>query len=423
MTKPTVTRRGDCLDFTWGYPTDIEVSLDYFFEGHGEITAEVTIKSTDVGTAGLLHCARLNLMSSQSRVSLGKALATRRKDVEWAGILEQLCYMAVQLYREGAPTIDLREVDPYAKPRWLMYPYLETGGPTILFAEGGTGKSVVALWMGLNVALGPKDSMGRAGAAAPVLYLDYETSPEIHAERFTALCAGMGIDNLARPSIYYRKMQTSLPQAAAAVRKEIARLGVGLVIVDSLGAAGDGPPEEAATVIPLFSAINRLETPVLCVHHKRKGNPRENQKDRLFGSVYYANAARIVWDCEASVDPTDDTITLALTNVKINNGHQLPRHGLELTFGNRDERLETVKVRRLDKKELAQDPELAKGLSMRDRIMAELSQGALTVQELAVALDAEESSVRARLTELKKRKDVVNLADHTWGALSTEQEE
>ncbi|OPZ79027.1 MAG: hypothetical protein BWY79_00585 [Actinobacteria bacterium ADurb.Bin444] len=362
-------------------------------------------------------------MSSQARGTLAKALTSRRSNVEWAGMLEQLCYMAVELYREGAPTIDLRDVDPYSKPRWLLYPYLETGGPTILFAEGGTGKSVLALWMGLNVALGPKDASGRPGKCAPVLYLDYETSPEIHAERFTALCAGMGIDAAARPPIYYRKMQTSLPQAAAAIRKEIARLGIGLVIVDSLGAAGDGPPEEAATVIPLFTAINRLEVPTLCVHHKRKGSARENQKDRLFGSVYYANAARIVWDCEAVVDPVDDKIAIALTNVKINNGHQLARHGLELQFVNEEEHLKAVKVRRLDKSELAKEPELAKGMSMRDRIMVELSQGAMTVAELAAALDAEESSVRARMTELKKKGAVVNLADHTWGMLSREEAE
>jgi len=416
--SPKIGRRGDAILFIWERE-GLEAGLDYFYEGHGEITAEVTVKKNTPPDPGLLHCARLNLMSSQSRSSLGKALGSRYKEMDWPGLLEQMCYIAVQVYREGAPTIDLRTVDPYEKPRWLLYPYVETGGPTILFAEGGTGKSTLALWMGVNVALGSRDLRGGVTESKPVLYLDYETTPEIHAERFGAICAGLGVEKEGRPPLYYRKMMTSLPQSAAIIRKEIDRLGAGLVIVDSLGAAGDGPPEEAATVIPLFTAINRLEVPTLCVHHKRKGTGKENARDRLFGSVYYANAARIVWDCEGVVDPVLDKVTLGLTNVKINNGKPLPKHALELLYVNRNDRLESVTIKKVD---LMKVEDLARKAPMRDRIISELSGGAKSIGELVESLDAEETSVKARITELRRRGEVVNLADHTWGLVSREEE-
>lgn len=409
MSKPSVTQVGDSMRFEWDKEATIE--LDRFYDARGDISAEATIYSQVAPSPGLLHHARLNLMSTQARSTLAKQLTTRVKieKVDWPALLEQLCFIAVDRYRSGEDPIDLRDVNPYAQPAWLLHPYLEYGGPTILFAEGMAGKSVLALWMGVQVVL------GQGKESHEVLYLDWETNREVHAERLTAICAGMGIDKLARPPIRYRRMNSSLPQSADAVRKWIAKDKVGLVIIDSLGMAGDGPPEEAATALGLARAINSFEIPTLCIHHKRKGMPGgkgESERDRLFGSVYYVNFARLVWEMEGVKDEASSSTDVALVNVKRNNGPLLKRHALHIEFVNKDDRMECATVRKV---EMADVPAFASRVPLRDRIMSELKQGALSTSDIADELDVSKAQVASRLTEMRASGTVLHLPENKWG--------
>lgn len=415
MNKPTLTQTADTMNFVWD--DGIEVELERFHDARGDITAEATIHSRIPPFPGLLHHARLNLMSTQARSALAKQLATRVKEelIDWPVLLEQLCYLAVDAYREGDPVIDLRDVDPWVKTRWLLYPYVEYGGPTVLYAEGGSGKSLIALWIGLQIALGTTQAHGES-QARPVLYLDYETSAEVHTERMNALYRGMGIDMAARAPFYYKRMTVNLPEAIQTIQKDIAAKQIGLVIIDSLGAAGSGAPEDASTAVPIYQALRKLPVPALCIHHKNKGKgdtSQAGQRDRAFGSVYYLNYARLAWEMEAVQG--DGVLTAGLVNVKCNNGRTLSKHALQITFTDvapDDDRLHSVVI---EKHNLADVPELAHKLPVKERILRELKQGAKTMPEIAEALSIDESALKPRLSELKHKGAVVNLPDHRWG--------
>ena len=418
MNKPTVSHVGDAITFLWA--EGIEASLDRFHDSRGDITAEATFYNHIPGEhPGLLHSARLNLMSTQARGSLAKALSGRVNEIDWPGLLEQLCYLAVNEYRDGEPPVNLCAVDPYQQTRWLLYPYVERGGPTIMFGEGGSGKSVLAMWMALHIALGPRDQQGQSQDSKPVLYLDYETSQEVHAERMNALCAGLGIDLEARPPIYYRRMKSSLSQSAQAIRRDIDKLGIGMVVVDSLGGAGDGPPEESGTAITLFQSIRSFPVPALCIHHKRKGNGQrgENQRDRLFGSVYYLNFARMAWEIACEDDEGADVKTVGLIHCKANNGRLQKRHALQIEFENDAEldRCTSIIIRKMD---MADVPELAGRVSLRDRIVNELERHAMTANDLSDALSTDVNQVKVRLSQLKKTGLLVGLPGHQWGLAS-----
>lgn len=415
MNKPSLTQTPDTMHFSWA--EGIDVDLERFHDSHGEITAEATVFSRVTAFPGLLHHARLNLMSTQARTTLARQLATRVKDdiIDWPVLLEQLCYLAVDAYREGDPIVDLRDVDPWVKTRWLIYPYVEYGGPTILYAEGGSGKSVIAMWIGLQVALGTIQARGES-QARPVLYLDYETSATTHAERMNALYRGMGIDMEARAPFYYKRMSVNLPEAIQSLQREISDKDIGLVIVDSLGAAGSGAPEDASTAVPIYQALRKLPIPALCIHHKNKNKgdtSQSNQRDRAFGSVYYLNYARLAWEMEAVQG--DGVLTAGLVNVKCNNGRPLPKHALRITFtdmGPGDDRLKSIVV---EKHDIADVPGLEHKIPLKERILRELRQGARTMPELAEVLAIEESTLKPRLSELKARGTIVNLPDRRWG--------
>ena len=405
MTTSTPQARavGDSMIFDWA--EGIEIELDRFHAGHEDISADVYIRSKLVPNPGLLHFGRLNLMTAKTRGDLAKMLADRLNCVSWPDILLQLCTIAVQRYRTGEPAVDLRAVDVNKRERWLLYPYLEYGGPTILYAEGGVGKSVLALWIALQVALGPHNARGEPIAPAAALYLDWETSAEVHAERLRALAAGMHTDMGACPPLFYRRMFASLPASLAAVRREIDTLKAGIVVIDSLAFAGEGAPEESGTAVQLFQAVRSIPVPVLCVHHKRKsmsGVKNENQRDRLFGSVYYLNSARLVWEADSRATPEDnDTRYITLKNVKANNGRLEQSRNLAVTFTNENEHLTTITVKHVDPREMI-DAGYGEQLGTREKILAELANGGHTVQELADDLDMERNAVDQALRRLRK---------------------
>ena len=418
MSKPTFKQIGDAYRFTWHDLPGTAIELDRFREMRGDLHAEITIYNPKPdGNPGLLHFAKLNLLSS-TRSRLGKILQEREGSIDWGGLLEQVCILAVEHYRKGEPTIDLRETQPDTKPRWLLWPYIEHGGPTILAAPGGAGKSMLAMAMAYSVASGYA-ILGRVDIEpVPVLYLDYETSAAVHAERLRAIASGLGNEDL--PPIFYRRMTASLPESTGFVRKEIDRLGIGFVVIDSLGFAGDGPPVEAATALGLFRSIRKLTVPCLAIHHQRKTPPgmKKNQNiDAIFGSVYFINSARRVWQVDSSPSDSGDILYLSLKNSKANNGRLERAHALKLSIKNSlDDRLTSICI---DPCRLEEIPAFAEKMSVKQRILIELKTGKLDRNELAERLDKKPGHISKTLNTLKGAGKVIQLPGSQWGLLET----
>jgi hypothetical protein len=421
MNRPLVNQIGDGWQFTWT-AEGIEASVDRLREDRGGLTAEILINSNVAGKEGLLHMGKLNLLSASTRGGIARQLQARLKGPDWPGMLEQLCFMAVQQYREGRPLVDLSQEPLPERPRWLYWPYVEdslTGddapGPSVFYGDGDSGKSLLALRIALGIALGaPRGPLQGSAPSRKVLYLDWETSRATHTERLHALCAGLRIDRLAMPPLFYLRMDASLTQSADAVRRRILQNEIGFVVVDSAGFAGGGAPEEAATALELYGAVRKLAVPALIVHHKRKSTGyKGNGKDELYGSVYWHNGARNVWEVLGQKDEQEQELVCGLVHRKSNNGWLEKRHAYRLQFSN-DElgRTERIDIEKLD---YADVPQFAADMPLRSRILHELQSGALTSAELAETLDDKQNSVQVRLSQLRKRGKVINLPDHKWG--------
>jgi hypothetical protein len=108
--RPELVVVGDVYQFIWPV-TGIEMTMDRIQEAKDGIQTEITIARTLGGGSGLLHYARLNLLSTVTRGQLVKTLHARADDIDWTGALEQACLLAVSRYRTGEPVIDLREVN------------------------------------------------------------------------------------------------------------------------------------------------------------------------------------------------------------------------------------------------------------------------------------------------------------------------
>jgi hypothetical protein len=394
---------GDVYRVSW--PCGIEAELERFTEHDGELKAELTVRSSRPPRSGLLHSARLNIMSTTSRNSVAKQLAERDLELDWGRLIEGMCFVVRERYRSGEPALDLREDLARPPQRWVVEPFIEYEGATVLFADGGTGKSMIALAVAVTASSDGSVIGRRHRDPAPVLYLDWETNGWSTQERLDAIIAGAGIRE--RPPIYYRRMSAGLVESAANLRKEIAQLGIGLVIVDALGAARVGEPESADITIRLFNAARSLGVPWLGVDHVTKA--QGNDSSRPFGSTYTHNLARLTWSADKAQEEGESSFVVSLTNRKRNNGRLLPRMGyrIDLTTGEGDQLLQ-ARFRRAD---LTEVPGLAEKLPIKTRILAELRPGPRSITELAEQLGKDVTVVSARVGELVKGGMVTRTED------------
>lgn len=132
---------------------------------------------------------------------------------------------------------------------WLAEPLLPAGRSVALFAPGGTGKSLLALWLAANIATGTDPFTGRAQEPVDVLYLDYEMTESDLSERLEQ----MGYSDANNLSQLHYALLPSLPgldqpEGGRAVVRLAELCNARLVIVDTFGRAVHGDENDADTV-------------------------------------------------------------------------------------------------------------------------------------------------------------------------------
>ncbi|HET7713868.1 MAG TPA: AAA family ATPase [Patescibacteria group bacterium] len=408
--KPALTPTGDGYILEW--PAGIRAEVERITEHRDELTAEVTINSKRLPSPGLLHSARLNLVSSQARNTLAKALSVREPDLDWGGVVEALCFLVREHYRAGDPAIAIQSYVPSPAAPWVVEPFVERGGCTVIFADGGTGKSLLAMGISCTLA-GTHDVLGRRhGTPQPVLYLDWETDADTFYHRIQAIAKGHGT---TVPTIYYRRQVASLAEAAPTLRKEVIKLGIGMVVVDSLGPARGGEPESAEATIKLFNAARSLGVPWLALDHVTKS--QGNDSTRPFGSTYTHNLARLTWGLDKAQEDSADATVVSWSNHKRNNGRLLGKIGMRLSFvTDPTDRLMMVTFQRVDLLET----DLADKMPLHNRIAYTLKRGPMTVDQLAGELQANRDSVSRALRRGLDRI-FVKLGDERYALLARDQ--
>ena len=409
---PVMTTVGDAYVFSWpGLPVRIEV--DYFVETRGDLFAELTIADTLTDPPTLIHNSRLNLNAANTRSSLAKDLAAADASVPWAAKLEEVCFLSKRAYRQGEPSIRLCDVQADTGDRWLLRPYIEAdqSSMSVIYADGGSGKSLLSLAMAVTLA-GDDQLVGRrVGPPVTALYLDWEAGPMVQHQRLRAIAAGAGFADM--PSTLYRRMRVPLTYAAPAIRRELDAQACGVVFVDSLGAAGDGPIEESATALATMRAMASFKRPIMAVHHMPKNLEGKRGAGAMFGSVYYANAVRVAWELRGEKNENTQTIAVGLVNTKNNNGVLERRHAYEVTFRN-DSRGDpvTIGIRSVDAARVA---DLHRDVPLGDQIMELLRGGALERATIAGELGKTPSHIGKELTNLRERGKVIQIARGEWG--------
>jgi hypothetical protein len=385
LSKPDVETRPGWSRVAWGEPEYATVEFDLLrSERSGEVTSEVSVWATPEGLTQHLHTARLNLSSTRSRAELAKYLRTRSNghSPDWEGALEYACAYALRTYRAGAPSLLLRDA-PVPEGAGLILPPIALGTmPTILFGDGGNGKSLLALAIAETIQTGTPilgltpTSTGRVG------YLDWEMDAYTHRQRAVALTG-------SESDVRYIPCARPLAEDVDRIRAEIRRHSLAYLVIDSVGLACDGPPEAAEVANRFYGALRQLGLGSLLIAHTTKA---ENSDAKPFGSAFWHNGARLTWLVKKQQD-LGGTLTVGLFCKKANTGPIAAPLGFVIDWG------ETITVRRTDVRDI---PDLANHVPLAYRISGELRAGALTVAQVASALSADVETVR---TTIKRKPD------------------
>ena len=396
MEQPTATYLEDEHVYQWG-EFGVEIVLERFREERGELFADVQPRA--VGGGGMLPGDKLNVGSARSIKMYANTLASRGllEAEDWFTILGQACALSKKRYREGDPHVDLSTVKWDAKPRFVVAPYVDQHGTTIIFGDGGVSKSVHALALGLSVVTGipllPDSEVTQE--PGPVLYLDWEADAETHAERLGALCAGLGIP--VPTGLIYMRRSGSLGESVREIRRVIATEGAVFAIVDSIGAAAGGDPEKADPIIRAMNSMRALEVPCLSIHHVTKDS---KDKTKPFGSVYSPNLARLTWRVDKEQAEGDSNISVRMTNFKANFGRLEPSRGHGIVFENNDDdRLTTIRFTHVSA--LALPSTHSKAGQKWELVKALQTLGRGSVSDLAEATDLAKTVVRMQLNRHK----------------------
>jgi hypothetical protein len=356
-------------------------------------------------TDPLFGPVRLNLLSSSGRESLARLLKNR-KPMNWQMVLDQVSNMVSSSLEEGGAAKDMRFYSPESVDKgWCIRPYVQTNQATIMFGFAGNGKSTIATALLLSKATGaqllPFVDPGFPGA---VLYADWEDSEESFNTTASAILHGhqLGWGDVIKP-VLYRRYHGSLADHFDALAADIAEHDIKLICVDSLVAAsGDQySPNDAEAARTWHQVVSALGVSSIGITHAAKNS----KEPSAFGSVYYTNLARSIFEVSADAEAGRNSSVIAVTHRKGNNTGLMKPVGLSVDFES-DEFDNPIKIQYASA-DLTQSEVLATKLSSSDRIVSLITKVSMSPSEILEELtDLKPVTIRQALLRLKARNEV-----------------
>lgn len=405
IASPKIVEEDEAFIFAW-QETGYGIGLSHLKESSEGLHAEIMVKTANAllnGGTGHVHWARVNIASTQSRSTLVRYLNERVNTVDWHSMVEYACTVTAQRHRRGEPFVDLAEVEAPDDVPWLIRDMFPLGETSILFAPGGSSKSILALAIAVAVTTGvPVGNLFLPTRQAPVLYLDWETRKETHARRLHWLCRGLGLRHV--PHIHYRRQYRPLADDIGQIKTHVRAKNIGLIVVDSLAPACGGEQEKAEAAIRGLNALRGLGADVtsLAISHVTKavGEQRSGQA-KPFGSVFVENLGRNLWEVRRAAHIGKSGVDVGLFNTKVNDGQPAGPFGARIIWD------AGAKSARIDRRDIGGDEELMAHGGIGERVLALLRQGGeWETQKIADELESTPNVVRATLSRLREDETV-----------------
>lgn len=401
--KPSIKKNLLGYEFQW--PDDkIKIIIKRLkMSRNDDLHCEIIVKTWLPGFNPHLHQSNFNMNSTKGKIELINILSKRCEEPNWESIIEQLRVYTLENYRTGEPIRIFSGNEEYQAPVFLLYPFVQEKQLTMIYGEGGIGKSTFALM--LSAALQEKCELPHTNLKKPskgVLYLDYETDEATLSWQYKRILNGLGLNGLP---LRYRRCTIPLLSDAEKIKELIVESNVDTIVVDSAGAACGSDMNDAMSANQIALILRSFETTNILISHTSKSN---GPKKTPYGSVYFINNARSLWEIRKSNENREDEVSIGIFHRKANIMQLQKPKGYRFVFHD-----ELIEVLGCDPKEM---DGFSEEFTISQRILDTLkSFGLMTTQELIDELGVSEGSVKGTIHRMKKEKRVIKVEDK-WGA-------
>jgi len=402
LTVPVLETLGTTFVVRWTEGVTVRMERIYEHRDY-QVDAEVTISDEQELSPHLLGPVRTSITKTWRSVIADLDRVSERGD--WRQRLTQASILVLERYRAGVPIVALGAIEPPAAIAEVLPGVVWANLPTLIYGAGGIGKSQMALAFASALHTGTECG-GLQAIQGNVLFLDWETSDRMTWHRNNGLLKSRGIEpgpwpdpafpNAGRTAmIYYRFMAGPVWDSVEFLKAEVARLGIRTIVIDSAGPACGGEPESAAPTLKFFDALRDMSDPndpvqsiILAhvTHEARKGG-----RSSPFGSVYWINLPRNVFELAVSAGQRQNHSDYALHHRKSNTGSLRPPLGFRMTWSQDGCTIDDLDIR--------QNSKLVATLPLGERVTIALAEhGAMSTADLAELLDAPSRSLSATLS-------------------------
>ena len=340
------------------------LDVDRLRRDRHELIGEVSVRvfSPEAPDGVVVSCADMNLSSQRARQERAKFLTERAQanGYDFYGLIETFCQRVIEAERQGTPAIYLRDLPrPVADAESAVegFPILRRH-PMILFGDGGTCKSYLALFFAGRLAL----------EGWRILYADWELSADDHRLRLEQL---FGDD---MPPVQYIRCDKPLVHEIDRIRRICRSERIEYLVLDSVAVACAGPAEASEVCTEYFRALRSLGVGSLNLAHITKA---EQGDLKPFGSSFWSNLARSTWNIKlASGDGPVSTVGLYHRKFNLTGSH--PAIGYEFDFSDGETRVRQVSI--------ADTAGLAEALPLWQRMKLAVTHQPMTAAALASEL-------------------------------------
>jgi len=389
--KPTLQKLKNGYRFSWP-EYQIQICVSRIRESKdGGVKGEIEVALYKKDEPHSPHIAQYNFLSSNARGQLAERLQNwyPLPHGEWSEMLELLTYNFLHHYRKGEPVVHISTTDEIKPPEYLINPILPLNQPTVIFGDGGVGKSYLALSMSICALLPWRENnlgLGVPERSVKGLYLDWEADRDVLAWRLKCLEKGLQLPYLG---LDYLRCSSVFADDIEHIQDKLDETGAEFIVIDSLAGACGGDLSASEPATRFCNALRTLNVTSLIVAHNSKGEGKKT----IYGSAIFEHRARSVWECKAVRESSEGELAIGLFHRKANNSKLCKPLGFKFGF---DGGSTTITTNSIDDSSCFDgSPTIA------DRIQELLKCSSMSAREIIDKLGEKDTVVRSTLSQMK----------------------
>jgi len=342
--------------------------------------------------------------NEKSKAEVFAMLRNINPQPNWLGILLYIQHHVSEYTERDGEAIDLVRHKPSTDNPYLLFPVIRTKQATVLYADGGSGKSTIALTLACSLATGKSllegiEPINKKGVN--VLYLDWETTEDDLSMLIDAISEGNKMQ-FPYDKVIYKNMSGAFIDRVDSIVDDILKYNIDLIIVDSIVGSAGSDVNDAEAARLYFQALRSLNVASLGISHT-------NKQGGLFGTTFFRNLARQVYILE-SVQRDGENPIVALLHDKHNMSQKQAPMVYQTNYEGTKFHTTSINYEKID---IQSVPELSKHINTRERIIYALQKGDKSPDELSKELNLGiaivESTLRTYTNNFKSLGEVWTL--------------